>query len=294
MSTYGSGLYGAGLYGSGSPDELLHEYALKQLYPVKNGYLGGTYNDDVATEGINFDKAYLAAQTLAQDLFPDTATTLLPSWERVFGLIASGSIATRQAKIISKMRTLVNKSGRLTKAYYLNEAVLLGHPEAYILEGLELAFVVGPGAATKTENFVPSQVNLGPPFSVLDGLDVLWDNAVYQKVVFSSTGTLPAPLVTGLQYTVHATMPGGTTFTVHDQAGNMVAFTDQGSTGATHTMQQWVRGRVPSRLPHAVFSSDISWTWELHATVASGDRAAWEAHFNALKPIDTQLNFFYF
>lgn len=59
-------------------------------------------------------------------MFPDTAVQLLPQYEQMFDTTATGSTAQRQANIVAHERVLVNKSGRLTKGYYLDIAAGAG------------------------------------------------------------------------------------------------------------------------------------------------------------------------
>jgi len=159
MAGYGSGLYGGGLYGTGGGSTPLHAPALRQLFPVKDGVLGGVYLSDVTIEGAHLDDAYYNAQYELTDLFPDTSTLLLGDWERIFGLTATGSVADRQAAVVAKWRIVVNKSGRLTVNYLTNYMANYGgtnaHPEAYIVEGITLMFVV---AHSPNESVLPHAV----------------------------------------------------------------------------------------------------------------------------------------
>lgn len=197
MPGYGSGYYGSGAYGTGGANDAYHYYALKQLMPIKDGLLAGEYENDLAIEGGYLDEAFVQSQSLLQEFFADTSVQLLDIWESLFQLTAAGTVPQRQAAVLAKLRILVNKSGRLNSAYYLSLCVGLGHPEAFIVEGSSLLFIVAPSALAST-------------------------------------------------------------------------------------------------LPHDVYDEEGLWVWELHATVAVGDRPAWEAFFTPIRPAWTQLNFVYF
>ena len=137
---YGGGLYGGGLYGSGGAGTPLHYFALQQLNPIKN--LEGQYLPETAIEGQYLDDAYFQAQEELTEFFPDTSTLLLGSWLRIFGLTTTGDPIQDQAALVAKERVIIDKSGRLTIAYYLSVATALGHPEAFIIEGSTQMFIL--------------------------------------------------------------------------------------------------------------------------------------------------------
>jgi len=141
--SYGDGGYGDYGYGDAPYAGVtgMHYQALKKLWPIKN--VEGALDDDLSIQGKYLDQLYAQAQQLYTEFFPSTTTLLLSDWERVYGLQPTGTVDQRRAAVIAKMRVLVNKDGRLTKAYYLSIASALGHPEAYIVEGSTLLFIVG-------------------------------------------------------------------------------------------------------------------------------------------------------
>ena len=99
-----------------------HSDALKLLFPPIG--LEGVFDNDIALEGARLDDAQASAETLLDEMFADTATALLASWERVCGITpgADDTVLARQNRVVQQLRA----RGGLSKAYFVGLAAALG------------------------------------------------------------------------------------------------------------------------------------------------------------------------
>ena len=149
--------FGGGPWGGGGPNPWggalprLHYYALKKIWPIKD--LQGQFDADLDIDGQYLDQVFYQDAVLNNEEFPDTATSgstgLLPAFERIFGLVGTGTDAQRQAEVVNAERAVVNKAGRLNKTFYINLGIELGYTDVTIFENRLLMFIVadtGPPA----------------------------------------------------------------------------------------------------------------------------------------------------
>lgn len=116
-----------------------HNDALKRLFPIA---LGPVHEADAALEGSFLDTVQVNADELLENLFPDGAHRLLPSWERVLDLKPDEGASTtvRQAACVSKLR----ETGGLSREYFIQLAAAMG----YVIEIREpWPFMAGIGMA---------------------------------------------------------------------------------------------------------------------------------------------------
>lgn len=78
---------------------------------------------EIGTEGLALDSAQASAQGIAAGIFPFFAGELLADWERVCGLVASGSEAERVTAVLAKLFDL----GRLSIPYFISLAERMGY-----------------------------------------------------------------------------------------------------------------------------------------------------------------------
>lgn len=152
------GLYGAVPYGQygykwGETETQLHFWALRKINPLKAIACDSTSDPlyaDFQIEGRMLDRAYYRAagdppdagsDCLKTEIFPNTATYpggtdssgnietggLLDRWINQFALQDPHDASTAQGLVTAKFRVLCNKSGRLTKAYYISQAAAMGY-----------------------------------------------------------------------------------------------------------------------------------------------------------------------
>jgi len=107
-----------------------NETVTRLLMPLE---LGGVFDDDVAIEAAHLDAAEANGDALLLEMFPDTASTLLPDWERVLGITpaADEPLQSRQDKALQKWR----EKGGLSIPYFTALAESLGY-EVEIVEPL--------------------------------------------------------------------------------------------------------------------------------------------------------------
>jgi len=224
------GLYGAMPYGQygykwGETETQLHFWALRKVNPLRAIACDSSSDPlyaDYQIEGRMLDQAYYRAagdppdagtDCLKTEIFPNTATYpggadssgnietggLLNRWLLQYDLTDPHNTVVAQGLVTAACRTLCNKSGRLTKAYYIAQAAAMGYTVS-ISEGSEDMFIVASTC---------------PPASAL---------------------------------------------------------------------------------PHALYESTHLWVWTMIglSAIPASARAAYEAHFQALKPAFTELRFSYY
>lgn len=100
----------------------IHFKALRQLIPLVMA--GETFLGDLHAEGKALDSVLDDFIDGFKEVFPDTTTELLASWERVFGLSAYlKDLDTRRKNLLFMMR----KTGGMSKAYFIGLANALGY-----------------------------------------------------------------------------------------------------------------------------------------------------------------------
>jgi len=113
---------------------------------------GDFFRDEIQAEGVELDAVETSAALLSMQLFPDTASTLLPDFERNWGIVpeVGATNAERRLAIIAKMRA----RGGLSIPYYKNIAAGLGFnidsgvdPHLRIVEGEFFGFLADVGRA---------------------------------------------------------------------------------------------------------------------------------------------------
>ena len=126
----------------------LHYYALKKTFPMPQ--MEGVLDDDLDIEGFYLDNCYYEAggrapsdatnapKGLHAEMFADTAQRLLSSYERVYDLVSTGSIADRRTRI----QAAITAKGGLSVPYFIALAAALGYTIT-ISEGSTLLFRVG-------------------------------------------------------------------------------------------------------------------------------------------------------
>lgn len=150
-TTENEGLYGQGQYAldaykvagiAGTEIEKLHYYALKKMFPAQE--IAGYLDDHWEVMGKHLDQVYFdlgyKEQGLLDEIFSDSATTLLDDYERVYEIDGNSekAISVRRAAILTKQRA----RGQLNVQYYIDLATSLGYSIS-ITEGIGLNFIVG-------------------------------------------------------------------------------------------------------------------------------------------------------
>ena len=100
-----------------------HSEVLKLLFPLKD--IGGTFVQDIGIEGDHLDALKTSADALLLELFPDTTTTLIADWERVYGIIPpdGATLADRRLAVVQKKRL----RRKLNRAYFVALAATVGY-----------------------------------------------------------------------------------------------------------------------------------------------------------------------
>lgn len=100
---------------------LTHADILKLLQPIE---LGGENGAENRIDGGYLDDAETAAESLINEMYPDTAYKTLSSWERVYDLVPSdgATIQSRRDAIVQKIRA----RGGLSRAYFIALAAVHG------------------------------------------------------------------------------------------------------------------------------------------------------------------------
>ncbi len=116
-----------------------HSDTLKLLFPAE---IVGVFDDDIALEGNHLDAAQTSAEGLLLEMFPESASDLIASWERVCGLTpATGAtLQTRQNAVLRKLR----ERGGMSRSYFIALAAVIGH--TITIDEL-LPFMAGWGCA---------------------------------------------------------------------------------------------------------------------------------------------------
>lgn len=98
-----------------------HSDTLKLLFPIE---LSGIHDADMAIDGAALDAAQISAQKLLSEMFPDTSSDLIASWERVAEITpeTGATLQARQNAIIAKLR----RHGGLSRQYFIDLAVDMG------------------------------------------------------------------------------------------------------------------------------------------------------------------------
>lgn len=144
-----------------------HYNVLRKIYPIRD--MTGEIDNDLSIKGKYMDQVDATSNVLHQELFPNTSTLMLSSYERVFDTTAVGD-TSRQNAIVAAERVMVNKDGRLNPAYYIALADSLGY-DATIYESPNMFTV----SATS------------PPATELPG--ILYDQEVLWTWYLDSTGS---------------------------------------------------------------------------------------------------------
>ena len=171
MADYGSNYpYGQSIYkdeGLGSYPPR-HELAMRKLFPIDKLKDDQIFLENYEVMGRHLDYCEDSGNAFLVDIFPDTSTDLLESYETTFNLpvLPSDSIETRRNRIITAMRV----RGKLNKAYFeaLGNKLGDGDYTVSLAEGTgNIGFIVDTystqsspaGAAT----VLPGQVS-APPY----------------------------------------------------------------------------------------------------------------------------------
>lgn len=102
-----------------------HADLLGQLLPpVAYDPAGPRLAAELRAEGAALDRAQARAQGIAAGMLPFSPGDLLSDWERVCGLVASGSEAARVAAVLAKLLDI----GRLSIAHFVTLAERMGYP----------------------------------------------------------------------------------------------------------------------------------------------------------------------
>ena len=115
--------------------------------------------------GRSFDRVEESANILLREIFPDTSTSLIEGWERVFNLINTGTLDDRRNRIISAMR----QRGGVTKKYFEDIGNAQGGSvyNVVLTEGTDAhPFIVAPYSSNTSPQgpatLIPGQVTQGP------------------------------------------------------------------------------------------------------------------------------------
>lgn len=99
-----------------------HDTVLKQLIPVD---LGGVASADLALEGAILDTADQRVTDLFAEVFADTCSEVLTTWETFFNLapLPGGTVQSRRAVVVGKLRA----AGNIFKPYFEALAASMGY-----------------------------------------------------------------------------------------------------------------------------------------------------------------------
>ena len=102
---------------------MTHKDVLKLLFPVPE--LGALFDQDLTLEGGLLDSLQTSADALLLEMFPDTATDLIASWERIYNIIPpdGATLADRRLAVVQKKRL----RRRLDRAYFIGLAASVGY-----------------------------------------------------------------------------------------------------------------------------------------------------------------------
>jgi uncharacterized protein YmfQ (DUF2313 family) len=126
-------------------DNPLHYQALKKLAPVN---FSGEFDKTLRIDASFLDIILMAFKALLNEGYPDTANSLIKSWERVIGFSVVGTIDDKRNKIVAHL----NATGGLSKQYFEQLAVSMGYviggisapnPHLRIVDGLFPPFRLG-------------------------------------------------------------------------------------------------------------------------------------------------------
>lgn len=101
---------------------MLHEDILKLLIPIE---LAGVFTSDLEVEGAALDAVLTRVGDLQAEIFADTSSELLSTWEAFFLLNppTGATTASRRAAVIAKIRA----RGDIKKPYYIALAASMGY-----------------------------------------------------------------------------------------------------------------------------------------------------------------------
>lgn len=98
-----------------------HKDILKLLFPVE---IEGVFDDDLAIEGKHLDSAQVDAEKLLSDIFPDTASSSIADWERLYEIVPDpdSTLQARRSEVVRKFKERLG----LSRQFYINLAQLYG------------------------------------------------------------------------------------------------------------------------------------------------------------------------
>lgn len=101
---------------------MLHKDILTLLIPIE---LAGVFTSDLEVEGAALDAVLTRVGDLQGEIFADTTSELLSTWEAFFRLSPSpgATTASRRASVITKIRA----RGDIKKPYYVALAASMGY-----------------------------------------------------------------------------------------------------------------------------------------------------------------------
>lgn len=323
---YGKGRYAGGYKGT-DEDVELHYYALKKINPLRN--IAGAFDDDLHVEGRHLDACYYRGWDLAEELFPDTATATITDYMRVWGVT---SLYEPNDAVVARMRTLINKDGRLTKAYMESVIEAYGFTGAAasvdgVVSGLVSGGVATFRAYTSSGVCRLNGVNgtCGDTFNTVDASDATYDRIDALYVVSPAEwNTTSRPYYPGFDVVIATGTPTASPVVPPSPYGSSrystilceilvpagsssyteLVFTDR----RTYYQEPFIRERIDdmfiigptandcSTLPHYVRNLAACWEWEVHSQSGPTNaiiRAQMEAHINRIKPAWSTVYFYY-
>jgi uncharacterized protein YmfQ (DUF2313 family) len=142
--SYGIGSYSGYYKGLGIDEESdeLHYNALKKTWTLRN--VDGSFDDMLHIEGTFLDNCYFNGKLLEEEIFPDSAVDTITDWLRTYGL-AEDTTEPNDA-VVAAMRVLINKDGRMTKAFIQSIVESYGFTGVTIVERIDYSFIVSDDA----------------------------------------------------------------------------------------------------------------------------------------------------
>ena len=102
---------------------MTHHDILKLLFPTE---IGGVFDADITIEGSYLDALTASADSLSDEMFPDTANVTITDWERVYAILPdpAATLDQRRLTILQKVRANI---GSLTPASFVALAATVGY-----------------------------------------------------------------------------------------------------------------------------------------------------------------------
>lgn len=153
MPVYGANYsYGNSPYykddGIYNANNLLHYYALKKLFPIKD--MTGQFDNDLKIEGQYLDDTFYQGNNLENEVFPDTATDVFMT-QGFCRVMDSTSIQ----EALAGYPTITNKNRRMNPGMLISDASKFGFHNTTIIEGVDTMFIVDTDSAIATHLSAP-------------------------------------------------------------------------------------------------------------------------------------------